>query len=82
MGLKPSRHRRLRRQLRQRDGDDCHLCRAPMVFNNHESDLYATIDHVLPRSAGGRHDLENLKLAHRRCNQRRGNGPVLRMGWE
>lgn len=33
----------------------------------------ATVDHVVPRSRGGRTELANLRLAHRRCNGSRGN---------
>lgn len=65
--------RRIRTSLRARDGDDCYLCRGLMVFNNTKSEDYATIDHILPRSQGGSNDLDNLKLAHRKCNLRRGN---------
>lgn len=32
-----------------------------------------TIDHVLPQSAGGSDDVDNLALACRNCNERRGN---------
>jgi hypothetical protein len=32
-----------------------------------------TIDHVLPQSAGGSDDADNLALACRNCNERRGN---------
>lgn len=79
-----SRHkRRLKAKLRARDGDDCHLCRGLLVFGgNPLSDHYATIDHLTPRAEGGGNDIDNLKLAHRRCNLRRGTGPVTRMGWE
>jgi 5-methylcytosine-specific restriction endonuclease McrA len=71
-----------RKLLRERDGDDCHLCHAPMVFKNRANPDFATLDHIVPRSLGGRSTLDNLKLAHRKCNERRGNGPVKRMGWE
>lgn len=32
-----------------------------------------TVDHVLPRSQGGGNEPANLRLAHRRCNGRRGS---------
>jgi hypothetical protein len=32
-----------------------------------------TIDHVLPQSAGGSDEADNLALACRNCNERRGN---------
>jgi hypothetical protein len=33
----------------------------------------ATVDHVVPRARGGTSDRANLRLAHRRCNGRRGS---------
>lgn len=36
-------------------------------------DWYPSIDHVIPVSKGGLHSWENVKLAHRKCNTRKGN---------
>lgn len=36
----------------------------------------ATVDHVTPRSAGGSHAMKNLVTCCRRCNNRKGDGPV------
>lgn len=33
-----------------------------------------SLDHVIPRSRGGVSALSNLVLAHRRCNEKRGDG--------
>ncbi len=33
-----------------------------------------TIDHIQPQSKGGTDRLDNLRLAHERCNRKRGNG--------
>jgi 5-methylcytosine-specific restriction endonuclease McrA len=30
-------------------------------------------DHIIPKSRGGGGEIENLKLAHKRCNTERGN---------
>lgn len=38
----------------------------------HYSDLYATIDHLIPQCEGGSNRRENLKLARRKCNEERG----------
>lgn len=62
-----------REQLRQRDGDCCWLCGRPMKFDNPRRLTGATLDHVLPRSQGGGNDIGNLKLAHRVCNEKRGD---------
>lgn len=34
----------------------------------------ASRDHIIPRSLGGTDDIENLALAHKQCNSKRGNG--------
>ncbi len=54
--------------LLERDGSLCQLCQKPLG----EEDL--SIDHVLPRSKGGRHALDNFQLAHGRCNKSKGRG--------
>lgn len=54
--------------LTARDGFACYLCPEPYT-----DDLGPTIDHVMPLSKGGSWDLENLKLAHRKCNQEKGD---------
>lgn len=50
--------------LAKRDGNFCYLCEKP--FTHHER---ATIDHIKPLSKGGSWSLDNLALAHFRCNQ-------------
>ncbi len=35
-----------------------------------------SIEHVVPHSRGGQNKLENLLLAHKCCNEMRGNGKV------
>ena len=53
-----------RRNVLRRDFYTCQYCGA-----RHE----LTIDHVTPRSKGGRHVWENVVAACRDCNQRKGN---------
>ena len=53
-----------RRNVLRRDTYTCQYCGS-------EQDL--TLDHVLPRSRGGRHGWENVITACRPCNQRKGN---------
>lgn len=48
-------------------GTRCHLC------GEEGAD---TMDHLLPRSMGGDHSLENLRPAHRSCNSARGAMPL------
>ena len=62
-------------QLIKRDGLKCQLyfCKMPFKFDISDitSDLYPTIDHVVPKAAGGTDDLDNLVIAHRVCNARK-----------
>jgi 5-methylcytosine-specific restriction endonuclease McrA len=41
----------------------------------------ATVDHVLPRSRGGRHVWENVVSACRRCNHVKGDRVISELGW-
>jgi len=64
-------------KLVERDGTDCWICGHPIDMNlprNHEES--ATIEHRHSISNGGGNMLENLRLSHKCCNERRGN-PVL-----
>jgi len=51
-----------------RDGPNCFLC--SLEFKE-ETDI--TFDHWIPQSKGGTWDLENLRLAHKRCNALKGD---------
>ena len=47
----------------------------------------ASLDHIVPRSRGGSHGMENLRLAHADCNEKRGSprprhiGGVIAESW-
>ena len=66
---------RARRQsLYQRDGWTCQLCTGPVDPELPPLDNWAaSLDHIIPRSRGGDHSDENLRLAHRWCNSVRGD---------
>lgn len=67
--MKP-RRRELRARLLAEQGGRCLYCvRVPKL---------ATLDHVIPRSRGGRDDAENLVAACDECNQIRGAMSVRR----
>lgn len=53
-----------RRNIMRRDNHTCQYCGI-------KSDL--TLDHILPRSRGGRDSWENLATACNRCNVKKGN---------
>ena len=58
----------------KRDGTQCRLCgdevSLDLEFPNPAS---PSVDHILPFSLGGTHDMDNLQLAHLGCNQQKLN---------
>lgn len=61
--------------LAERDGWECHLCGAPLELAA-DGPMAITFDHLVPRSQGGGSALDNLALAHWKCNNERGNAPL------
>lgn len=64
------------RQLKQlvllRDGPACHWCGAQTDPKaHHSSNLYPTLEHLVPRHAGGSSHPSNLAIACRSCNSQR-----------
>lgn len=60
-----------RRGVLRRDAHRCGYCGRSAT----------TVDHVLPRSRGGRDTWENLVACCIRCNNRKGNRTPEEMGW-
>lgn len=59
-----------RTRLRDRARDRCEYCERPLLFDAHDGHPHrATIDHLVPRSAGGTGTLANLVLSCFECNQ-------------
>lgn len=54
--------------IKVRDRMRCCICGKKVA----ERDF--SLDHIVPLSLGGAHSQENLRVAHRRCNSRRGAG--------
>ena len=50
------------------DMHDCYWKGKSFVAGNN----YPSIDHVIPLAKGGRHEWQNVRLAHRVCNSRKG----------
>ena len=69
----PRKRRRRRRTLRQRRrhlfqlNPVCKYCGVALQWES------STVDHVVPISKGGTNDLQNLVLACKPCNTRKGN---------
>lgn len=69
--------------LFEREKSACYWCKIELsidlVINNVDDsklsnrDDYPTMDHVLPRSKGGNHSVNNLVLSCRWCNNNRGD---------
>jgi len=59
-------------QLWERDEGICWLCEDYVDLEFDEP----TRDHVIPHAQGGSDHPSNLKLAHRECNEVRGNEPM------
>jgi len=61
----------MRRIVEATYGDECWLCHRTITDPSEYS-----IDHVIPLSLGGDPwDVDNMRPAHLRCNQSRGNRP-------
>lgn len=56
-----------RDHLKQHSRWICGLCGLKIKKND------LTVDHIVPLSRGGSHDLENLRLVHAKCNVIKGN---------
>lgn len=70
--------------LFKRDGGVCHICGGRCLYEDYTTrqgqkisgDWYPSIDHVVPLAKGGEHSWQNVKLAHRRCNYIKRDGPL------
>ncbi|HWS58226.1 MAG TPA: HNH endonuclease [Actinotalea sp.] len=61
-----------RRTVLARDGHRCAYCAGPAE----------TVDHVHPRSRGGRHEWTNVVAACSRCNHRKADRLLGEIGWQ
>ena len=56
-----------------RDGFECGICGHVLdLSTQHPDPRFASVDHILPLSKGGGHDMANLRLACLTCNCSRG----------
>jgi 5-methylcytosine-specific restriction endonuclease McrA len=58
-----------RKRIYVRDDGVCGLCHTPVLPG-----VAWEVDHITPRSLGGGHEDANLRLTHKLCNARRGDG--------
>ena len=69
--MNSGKRKRVRTYLRKRDGSYCALCYIYLSTGN------ATIDHIIPLSLGGSHNLNNLQLLCIDCNIKKGNSIIV-----
>ena len=67
------KRKRTRQLVVERHGMACFYCQARLTDNVNDRDTYLTLDHLKPRSRGGRNTLRNLRPACRRCNNEKGD---------
>jgi 5-methylcytosine-specific restriction endonuclease McrA len=69
------------RSVGERDGWLCHLCAKPVPQRAGTAIelMGATVDHLIPIAADGRHEWANVALAHRRCNISRGTRGIVQL---
>jgi len=60
-----------RRTVLQRDNHVCGYCR----------DVATTVDHIVPRAHGGKHDWRNVVAACRKCNSKKADKSVRDVGF-
>lgn len=59
--------------LYERDHGICAICGKPVNMETDTCDNeYGSIDHIIPLAKGGTHTWDNVQLAHRICNSRKG----------
>lgn len=69
----------------KRDGDKCSICGGPLNTQIRDAShvFFVTLDHIVPKSHNGPDHPTNLRLAHRICNDARGDsiapqsGPIV-----
>lgn len=61
-------------KLAKAKGTDCGICSKPIDMQlKYPDPMSRSVDHIFPRSLGGKETIENLVLAHLRCNVNKNN---------
>jgi len=61
-----------KKSVRMRDGDECFYCGVDV-----EDEKNMTLEHLLSLAHGGRNRLENMAIAHKKCNEMAGKMSVV-----
>ncbi len=67
-----TRDHKLIAAIRERDGDVCRYCGTVVDWRDRRSKVGGTYDHVTPVSQGGQNTYDNVVVACRGCNGRKG----------
>lgn len=67
------KRRTWRKTLRKFQGNQCCWCKGLMQTEHPARWDFETLEHIHPKSAGGRNKIANLALAHAKCNNERGS---------
>lgn len=72
-----------RRNVFQRDNHKCVYCenKRPEMIDNCRGDKALTLDHVIPRSKGGKSSWSNIVTACKWCNADKGDKLLEEIGW-
>lgn len=65
-----TKNEKLRRKLRERDGDQCWFCGRVLGGD-------CTLEHLMPKSKGGPNAADNYALAHKACNHAAADLPLV-----
>lgn len=66
--------------IKKRDKDRCRYCGTKVKWNDRRSMGGGTFDHVKPVGAGGNNTLDNVVVACRRCNSKKGKRTLREAG--
>jgi 5-methylcytosine-specific restriction endonuclease McrA len=80
-GINSKVKNRMRLRLIDMYGAVCAICHEPGNTTDPTDRNYLTIDHILPRSRGGRTAFANFRLAHRRCNSKKDDNMIIGEFW-
>lgn len=66
----------IRKKVWEKSDKKCFYCRVEMVFKGRRNGKFMTMDHLIPKSLGGKLTEDNIVAACLACNKARGNKSV------
>jgi 5-methylcytosine-specific restriction endonuclease McrA len=68
--------REIRKKVWDKSDKKCFYCRVEMVFKGKQNGKFMTMEHLIPKSQGGRLTEDNIVAACRACNKARGDKSI------